>query len=134
MKKFLAVLFVILLTSTQSVFAYQEIRFNNAGVPLNGPHSLSAQFGRNAVIGSPARRAYNATHQRHYIKRAAMTHNCRKQYMQCGKCPCPNNHGHAPAQVTSGAIVSNTTMSRFDKNYSAKAPKSYTKNGITFYN
>ncbi len=134
MKKFLAVLFMILLTSTQSVFAYQEIRFNNAGVPFNGPNSPSARFGKNAAVGSPARRAYEQAHQRHYIKRPAMTHNCRKQYMQCGKCPCPNNIGHAPAQATSSSIASNTAVSRFNKNYETKAPKSYTKNGITFYN
>jgi len=134
MKKFLAVLFMILLTSTQSVFAYQEIRFNNAGIPLNGPKSLSAQFGKNAPVGTPAYNAYRNTHYpRHYIRRKAMTHNCRRQYMMCGKCPCPNNYG-GPAYAQSGSTASENQISRFDKRYTAKTPKSYTKNGITFYN
>ncbi len=113
MKKFLAVLFILLLT-TGDAFATVQVNFNNAGARSSVSHGARApryahNFGRNAAF-LPSNRAYAGTRNRQIQREKAMT--------------------RAIASYSQQAQVS-----RFDKNYTVTTTqKTYTRGGVTYYN
>lgn len=127
MKKFLLLLVVFLFTITNANAVTTYVRYNNAGSPLSvtrgyGPSMTMAQasrygytrYARPARPSMPSRPAFPYGHRaRHPQMPPTMT----------------NYNFLAPVQ---SAII---PKSRLDKNFDAVVPKkSYTMNGVTYYN
>ncbi len=129
MKKFLllAVIFLFTMTSANAVTTY--VRYNNAGSPLSvtrgyGPSMTMAQASRYGYTryARPARPSVPA--------RPAMPYGYRTRHAHIP--PSLTNYNFL-APVQSATIHKNT--SRLDRNYNVSLPqKSYTMNGVTYYN
>lgn len=133
MKKFLAVLFILLFTAGDA-FATVEVRFNNAGARRSiqyGAHSprSAVNFGRNAAF-TPASTRAAGIRQRQFARERAMTRALARNTYQTGGC---GGRGGYSQNIASS--VTQTTPSRFDKNYTVStAKKTYTRGGVTYYN
>ena len=137
MKKLLIVFFILVLTHC-SANASTTVQYNKAGVPIyisrnGGTPKMIYNFGKNTPIASTHKKRYrggvpyNTGHYKRPCeydrtgnRQMAMTHQAkRNQYL--------------PQTTTVSKNIS-PTVSRYDKNYTVQAPKSYYRNGITYYN
>lgn len=134
MKKFLAIVFTILFVNNIAS-ATTVVTYNNAGARMTVQRGASAPrsafiTGRNAAFlpknTAAAARRHRAIAREEAITRAIANYGNNKPYNNSG---CCNNRrtntiaSSAPAQI-----------SRLNKSYTVKTQKSYTRNGITYYN
>ncbi len=124
MKKFLLTLLIFGLTTTVANATY-HVHYSNTGAVASShrgaPRHISSTFGRNAAF-TPANRARLAAvrRQRQYARLRG----------ECGN--CPNNYNRQPLVATT--VSTTPEISRFSKSYKITPQKSYTRNGITYYN
>lgn len=135
MKKIILTVLVILF-STMSVNATEYIygaggRQPIARVSRGQVHSIH-NFGSNALF-TPQNASRAGARNRAIAREKAMTRaiaNCGNRRVGYGY---GSRYGYG-AQVAETAHVAPVEISRFDKNYKISTPKSYTKNGITYFN
>lgn len=123
MKKFILTLLALLITSTTANATYHVHYMNTGAVShshYGAPRPVSASFGRNAAF-TPANRARLATTRRHYA------------HLRGEQAKCANCYNKRPV-ITTAASHAPVEISRFNKNYKITAQKTYTRNGITYYN
>ncbi len=125
MKKFLLTALVILMTC-MSAQATQFVRYSITGRPIV---RSSTHFGRNALY-TPANRMRAGARSRAYAREKAIT---RAISSMGQRCYAGAQGGYIPMR-NSVASTPIATQSRFNKNYVIRTPKSYTRNGITYYN
>ena len=122
MKKLILTVLVLLLTTTTANATYHVHYMNTGAVShshYGAPRPISASFGRNAAF-TPAGRARIASTRRHYA------------HLRGEQARCANCYNKRP--VISTASRAPMEISRFNKNYKITAQKTYTRNGITYYN
>jgi len=128
MKNFLllAVIFLFTTTSANAITTY--VKYNNAGSPV----SVTRGYGRPMTMAEASQYGYNryARPARPSVpSRPAMPYGYRTRHAHIP--PALTNYNF-PAPVQS-ATIPNT--SRLDRNYNVSLPqKSYTMNGVTYYN
>lgn len=135
MKKIILTVLVILF-STMSVNAAEYIygaggRQPIARVSRGQVHSIH-NFGSNALF-TPQNASRAGARNRAIAREKAMT----RAIANCGSRRVGYGYGSRysyGAQVAETAHVAPVEISRFDKNYKISTPKSYTKNGITYFN
>lgn len=141
MKKIILTVLVILF-STMSVNAAEYIygaggRQPIARVSRGQVHSIH-NFGSNALF-TPQNASRAGARNRAIAREKAMT----RAIANCGSRRVGSGYGYGygygsrygyGAQVAETAHVAPVEISRFDKNYKISPPKSYTKNGITYFN
>ncbi len=127
MKKILFLLVVFLFTMTGANAITTTVRYNNAGVPVTvtrgyGRPVSMARYEQHNYYTRRARPAMPATPALPYGYRTRHAHN---------NPPPPLMNYNFPAPVQSATIP----QSRLDRNFNAVVPKkSYTMNGVTYYN
>jgi hypothetical protein len=129
MKKFVLTLLVLVFCSMGStVFATTQVSYNVAGAVSTIKHgpshttTFANNFGTNAAF-SPHSIALAS--QRHRAMRRATMAN-EYNYRNNNHGGRLSSNGNSPAQVA--------PASRFNKSYTVSSQKSYTKNGVTYYN
>ena len=135
MKKIILTVLVILF-STISVNAAEYIygaggRQPIARVSRGQVHSIH-NFGSNALF-TPQNASRAGARNRAIAREKAMTRaiaNCGSRWVGYGY---GGRYGYG-AQVAETEHVAPVEISLFDKNYKISTPKSYTKNGITYFN
>jgi len=130
MKKFLAVLFILLFTAGDA-FATIEVRYNNAGARHSvayGAHAprSAVRFGRNsALLPTNFHRAPMGGFgmQRAYAVPRGMNN---RNYAR------PRGVGYGGNAI---AVSNSAPMSRLDRNYTVnRVQRTYTRGGVTYYN
>jgi hypothetical protein len=126
MKKFVLSLLVFVFSSMSSlVFATTQVSYNVAGTVASVRHgathttSFSSNFGSNAIF-APRNAAMAGQRPR------AM------QRMMVNQPQYKNPYGRISSNE--GVPIQVSQESRFSKNCTISTPKSYTKNGVTYYN
>lgn len=126
MKKFLLMILVIFFTSIEAN-ATTQVFFTNTGRPsyrvVGANRSVTSMhnFGSNARF-APANAHRAQIGQRSTQRHKAMPRSMAQKY--------PNSFGNQNIQNRQIA----TQTSRFNKNYTISSQKSYSRNGITYYN
>ena len=129
MKKFLLLTVVFLFTLTNANAVTTVVRYNNAGAPV----SVTRGYGRPMSMAQASQ--YGYSRYAHPARpsmpaRPAMPYGYRTRNAYIP--PSLTNYDY-PAPVQSATIPQQT--SRLNKNYNAVLPqKSYTMNGVTYYN
>jgi len=134
MKKILAVLFILLFTAGDA-FATIEVRYNNAGVRHSvtyGAHAprSAVRFGTNAAF-TPANAHYAGTRNREIQRQRAVTRAIDAYGRSYAR---PRNAQYYGGYNSIASTVNEAPISRYSKNYTVKAQRSYTRNGVTYYN
>lgn len=124
MKQFLTAVLVIFMTC-MPVEATQFVRYSITGRPMV---QTRTHFGSNALF-TPANRMRAGARSRAYAREKAMT----RAISSMGQRSCARPRNYIPMR-NSVASTPIATQSRFDKNYVVRTQKSYTRNGITYYN
>lgn len=135
MKKFLLVLFLTGFTCL-SANAYSVHYMNGHPVSVNYSNGYSRSinnFGRNAAF-LPQTQARAARYRRAVARQVAIT----KAIENMGNNRYPSRCGYgAPNRINhinTASAVTSGNVSRLNRNYSIKSQKSYSRNGITYYN
>lgn len=138
MKKLLTVFFILILTHC-SANASTTVQYNRAGVPTYisrgaGAPKMIHNFGQNTrLVTEPSRKHYRGGvpyHTGHYKRpcECARTGNRKMAMTRYEK-----RNQYLP-QTTNVTKDISTSVSRYDKNYTVQVPKTYSRNGITYYN
>ena len=127
MKKFLLLFVIFLFTITDANAVTTTVRYNNAGVPIR----ITRGYGRPAGINNLERHNYYTRRARPAMPATpALPYGYRTRHAHNNP-PPPLVNYNFPAPVQSA----NVPKSRLDKNFNAVVPqKSYTMNGVTYYN
>jgi len=136
MKKLLTLVLIFLLATCDGVLATTSVRYNNAGARMTisrgtrAPRS-AVTFGRNAGFTPAYRRAagrrMRAIERHKAITRAIANQGCPGMY--------PNRYPNRYPVMYYSQSNAPIEISRFNRNYTiTPVQKSYTRNGITYYN
>ena len=124
MKKFLLFLFIFLFTATTANAGTAYVRYNNAGSPM----TVTRGYSRPLRISEVNQYNYARRARPSMPSRPAMPYGYRTRHAHI---PRTLTNYNFPAPVQSATIP----QSRLDKNFNAVIPtKSYTMNGVTYYN
>jgi hypothetical protein len=132
MKKFILALMVFTLCSiSTTAMATTQVSFNNAGAMSTIRHGAyrttpAHNFGSNAAF-LPRNAALTSQRNRAAQREKAMTRAMANQYRN-------NGYNRNISANTSAAPVATQQISRFSKDFTIAPQKSYTKNGVTYYN
>lgn len=129
MKKFLLLLVIFLFSITNANAVSTYVRYNNAGTPL----SVTRGYGKPMTMSEASQRYGYTRYARpahpSVPSRPAMPYGYRTRHAHM---PPPLTNYNFLAPVQSATIP---TQSRLDRNYNVSLPqKSYTMNGVTYYN
>lgn len=139
MKKLLAVLVIILLTHSSAMAATTVVSFNRAGARVSVARGASApvsvhNFGLNAptVVKRTNYGPYG-----HYMggnyKRPCPNDRTGNRQMAMTRDMKMQQYGRSQ-NLASASKTAPIEVSRLNKNYTVQTQKSYSKNGITYYN
>ncbi len=133
MKKFIAILFMMVLSCDIAFAGTVVVKYNNAGAAIRHRYGagIHQKFGRNAIYAPHTNQAIiNRNRQRRYEEAIINSLNNRGQC--CYRNPMMN--AGIPG-VASNSVATSAPISRFDKNYTIKSsPKTRTVGGVTYYN
>lgn len=134
MKKFLLTVLLIMFTSLSANATY-SVSFGNTGRPAFVSHGGMSRsmhnFGSNAAF-TPRNRAYAGIRNREIQRQKAVTRAISSMAAQ--------NYGNSNYNYqrtmngTRNSVAVQNQVSRFDRNYTVKTQKSYTRGGVTYYN
>lgn len=130
MKKVLTVLFALLLTCDSTFAATIVARYNNAGRVTGYRYGagIHQKFGRNAIYAPHTARRISQINRQRKLENAIIN-----SINNRGRC-CNNNMPMLTNGASMAAAPTSAPMSRFDKNYTIKTPKTRTVGGVTYYN
>lgn len=129
----------MLLTCDAVMAGTVTVRFNNAGSRYSvargaGAPRSAATFGRNAAF-TPANRRAAGVRMRQIKYQKAMINAMNNGAIASGGCGYGGYGGYGSyVQNANTPMTTSNEISRFNKNYTIKAPKSYTRGGVTYYN
>jgi hypothetical protein len=134
MKKFILALMIFTLCSINTTAnATTQVSYNNAGaissIRCGAYKSVPVHnFGSNAAF-TPRYAAMAGQRNRAIQREKAMTRAMANQYRHNGY----NNNKNLSTNTAATSVGTNQ-ISRFSKDYTIATPKSYNKNGVTYYN
>lgn len=135
MKKFLLTVLLIMFTSLSANATY-SVSFGNTGRPAfvshggGMPRSMH-NFGSNAAF-TPRNRVYAGIRNREIQRQKAVTRAIRSMASQ--NCGNSNYNYQRTMGTTRNSVAVQNQVSRFDRNYTVRTQKSYTRGGVTYYN
>lgn len=125
MKKFLLLFVMLSFSVTNANAVTTSVKYNNAGVPL----TITRGFG--PTISAYRYNYGNYAHPSRYARRARPY----RYGPRHAQLPPPLMNYNYPAPVQSATTTTTTSVSRLSKDYTVPTPKkSYTMNGVTYYN
>lgn len=133
MKKFIAILFMMVLSCDMAFAGTVVVKYNNAGAATRHQYGagIHQKFGRNAIYAPHTNQMIVRRNRQRKLENAII--NSLNNRGQC----CYRNPMMAAG--TSGmantSVATSAPISRFDKNYTIKSsPKTRTVGGVTYYN